>query len=215
MPPFNSMIKSVARGLSKEELNPMLKEATQLLSQNKPGFFSKLEEAAPLLDFGKKPGAKMDIGQIKGFLRGKQVGETEIKSTLGSVEGKVSKDELMGEIATNKTKFEDVVLGEVSPQEYETARLGGMDFGEGLKKVYDKTLPEKFKEYGKEEVGKLHIKAEPKVDEYGRWTTNRLDVEVPFISVTKKTPSRYPMLSIPPAVLAIMKSLQSKEERNN
>lgn len=104
-------------------------EALFELDSSKPGFFSKLEEAVPLLDFGKKAGAKLDIGQIKGFFRGKQVSETEIKNILGSVEGKVSKDELMREIAINKTEFEDVVFDRKLPEgDISTAEMAQYNF---------------------------------------------------------------------------------------
>jgi len=79
-----------------------------------PGFFSKLEETVDEVDFGKKPNAKIDIGQIKGFLQGKgrDVSKTEVENVIGSLEGKVAKDDLLREIAANKTEFKDVVLGE-------------------------------------------------------------------------------------------------------
>jgi hypothetical protein len=66
--------------------------------------------------------------------------------------------------------------------------------GEGLKSLYDVRIPSLFKKYGKAEVGTIRIptKSNPLDSsiQYGE--------DVPFIPITKQTPSRYPIYGLAP-----------------
>ena len=100
--------------------------------------------------------------------------------------------------------------------------------GEGLKYLYDVRLPSLFKKYGKSEIKSLYLKptemtsddAAKLADIAGVKTSNPIqwwrDLTqeqrdairakdssriVPYVPITKDTPSRFPLYSIPPALL--------------
>ncbi len=66
--------------------------------------------------------------------------------------------------------------------------------GEGLKRLYDQTLPGLFKKYGKEEVSKIEIPVKP----IGYGGVDIKPVKVPFIVVTSTTPPSFPLYSTLP-----------------
>jgi hypothetical protein len=127
----------------------------------------------------------------------------------------------------------DKVLGDiVGPKiiSEQNGYIDGLDIkigGEGLKRVYDKTLPEKFKKYGKGEIRKINLSHKQDVyastdlepDIFGelepaegatKMGTEQRTMEVPYFPITKETPHRYPIYTLPPAVMAIIEAL--KEE---
>ena len=77
-----------------------------LVGEEKPGFYSHLEDV-----INKSTETVFEAGTLKAMLKNKQVSDVEIQNTLGDLTGKVTKDELLGIVNENKTKFEDVVLG--------------------------------------------------------------------------------------------------------
>ncbi len=78
-----------------------------------------------------------------------------------------------------------------------TGSLTGLDLkvgGEGLKSVYNKTLPEKFKKYGKEEVKHEIIN----------------NVQVSYVPITYKTPIAYPFYVGAP--LGVLSAAHDREQ---
>jgi hypothetical protein len=71
-----------------------------------PGFYSKLQEVVEV-----KMSGKMEIDQLKKMLKNNGVSDAEIDATLSGLEGKVTKQQVMEEIAINGVEFKDVVLG--------------------------------------------------------------------------------------------------------
>ena len=100
--------------------------------------------------------------------------------------------------------------------------------GEGLKNLYDVRIPSLFKKYGKSEIKEAKIYsfdlskhsaasmaklAGVQTNDPGLWWSNLpqkqrdyfidkvSNITVPYIPITKDTPSRFPLYSIPPALL--------------
>jgi hypothetical protein len=155
--------------------------------------------------------SKTGLGTLDAFAR---TGMTPVIKETCTIEqlpqfiGKEAANKLVNQLDTTKM-FSFAKLKD------EEIKVGG----EGLKSVYDKTLPEKFKKYGKEEIKKLEIPLlkEMKVEQTdtGFTKTPIVDnVTVPYIPITEKTPSRYPIYSAGP-VGAIMKMLQEEKEKGN
>lgn len=85
------------------------------------------------------------------------------------------------------------------------AEYSGLDLkvgGEGLKSLYDKTLPALFKKYGKEGVGEAWINTLGPNETLGGRGRD-LDYEddgvlsAPFVPVTAQTPASYPLYALP------------------
>lgn len=70
-----------------------------------PGLFSKLEKVATEANFG-----KMEAEQMRKMITNKQVSPNEVAGTLGELEGTVTKQQVLDEIAQKGTKLDDVVL---------------------------------------------------------------------------------------------------------
>jgi hypothetical protein len=100
------LLTDALRGIAGAVKSDALKEAERLLAP-KSGFFSKLEDVAGGLNFTKMPST-----QLKSAVEGRGVSPTEYQNVLGSVEGTVNKEEVMGMIGKNKTELKDVVLGD-------------------------------------------------------------------------------------------------------
>jgi hypothetical protein len=111
MPVVGSILKTTMRGLEKNVVSPMLKEAEQLLGP-KIGLFSKLEQEVSRLNF-----TKMPAEQLRKTMTGRQVSPAETESVLGGLEGTVNREQVRDAIAMKGMKLEDVVLGEVPIRE--------------------------------------------------------------------------------------------------
>jgi hypothetical protein len=123
MPVVGSILKTTMRGLEKNVVSPMLKEAEQLLGP-KIGLFSKLEQEVSRLNF-----TKMPAEQLRKTMTGRQVSPAETKSVLGGLEGTVNREQVRDAIAMKGMKLEDVVLGEVKPMTVkETGSLSDREF---------------------------------------------------------------------------------------
>lgn len=123
MPVVGSILKTTMRGLEKNVVSPMLKEAEQLLGP-KIGLFSKLEQEVSRLNF-----TKMPAEQLRKTMTGRQVSPAETESVLGGLEGTVNREQVRDAIAMKGMKLEDVVLGEVKPMTVkETGSLSDREF---------------------------------------------------------------------------------------
>jgi hypothetical protein len=130
-------------------------------------------------------------------------------------------DEVVGKSITNKILSKD------------ESSLSNLDLevgGEGLKRLYDKTLPEKFKKYGKEDVVETTISKEFSKDEIAQkifhlnydelfpkqrsdvdaWATKKQEevVKVPYTPITSKTPNSFTLYSDPFGAGAATKAVE-------
>lgn len=85
----------------------ILKNEAGAITLSKTGFYSKLAEVVST-----KMSGKMDAEQMKKMLKNNGVSDAEIESTVGGLKGSVTKQQVLEEIETSGTKFEDVVLGD-------------------------------------------------------------------------------------------------------
>jgi diguanylate cyclase (GGDEF)-like protein len=78
-------------------------------------------------------------------------------------------------------------------------QFSGLDLkvgGEGLKRLYDQTLPALFKKYGKEGVGEVELETLPPPDpKFIFHRSEYPDFKAPYIHITAKTPETYPLFS--------------------
>lgn len=104
------------------------KDIADMARKLKP-FYSKLEEVVK-----QKLGGKVEVEQMKKMLENSGVSKDEIKNLVGDLSGKVSKQDVLDEIKSNMTEFEDVVLSKQSPENpplgYEPISRGEVKFSQ-------------------------------------------------------------------------------------
>jgi hypothetical protein len=129
-----------------------------------------------------------------------------------------------------KVKLEDVVGKNIAEQivSNNVGNISGLDLkvgGEGLKYLYDKQLPSLFKKYGKEGVESITLPGTKQTvlsaEDIARFDSperRRIlegkDLDVHYIPITKKTPSRHPVYSLIPPTLAGMAAMYRTGEGN-
>jgi len=132
----------------------------------------------------------------------------KITGNDGSVVGRLGVDAKTGVTESAEESMNDKPIDAIVGKEIgarilkdEDADLSGLDLkvgGEGLKRLYDQTLPALFKKYGKEASTELELKNIPHAkeitdDDGVKMTVQSTEpVTVPFIPITNQTPASYP-----------------------
>jgi hypothetical protein len=126
----------------KVRLTSPLKSESGNVQIPKQGFYSKLEEVV-----NAKMRANMPVEQLKKTLVNNGVTVAEVNSVLSGLKGVVSKKQVVDAIVDRGTKFEDVVLGEKSPERWvEYAESNGTTF-KALSPETGLLKPTKFEQY--------------------------------------------------------------------
>jgi hypothetical protein len=130
--------------------------------------------------------------QINGLKGGERVIQQDVpKEKLADTVGKT----LAAKIIVDTDKQE---IGSFIKYEGLDLEIGG----EGLKSLYDVRIPSLFKKYGKAEVGELdlsHSVAPGEGEVFSQHFKKKLEnMKVPFIPITRQTPSRYPIYGLAP-----------------